>query len=250
VTADLELPHTRVNGEQQPPPSTGPTLRQLTEGSGQGQTRRVRDQLVQAIVLVPDLHAGRMQMEGLGLTVLEGGRHPGRGTANLIVPFGRQYLELLCIVDEDEARASPQGQPVVAAWSARGPGLARWSVEPADIEATALRVGHGIERRQRALPDGTPVTWRAVAVDRAWSEPWRCAFMAWDDPDTHPAHAAVVHRNGATGFAGIDVVVPDMASALGWLGGAAPDAVELREGTPAGVENLRLASPSGEIPVG
>ena len=42
-------------------------------------------------------------MEGLGLTVLEGGRHPGRGTANLIVPFGRQYLELLCIVDEDEA---------------------------------------------------------------------------------------------------------------------------------------------------
>src|ERR1700686_4238891 len=98
------------------------------------QNRVVRDRLVQAIVLVEDLGAARVEMEALGLTVLDGGRHPGRGTANLIVPFGAHYLELLAVVDEGAARASQQGRPVVAALSERGPGLARWSVEAADIE--------------------------------------------------------------------------------------------------------------------
>ena len=93
--------------------------------------------LVQAIVLVTDLHDARRRMESLGFTVIDGGHHPGRGTANMIVPFGEQYLELLAVVDEAEARSSPQGQPVVAALARRGPGLARWSVEPDDIEAAA-----------------------------------------------------------------------------------------------------------------
>jgi hypothetical protein len=210
----------------------------------------MEDRFVQAIVLVTDLKQSRLAMESLGLTVLDGGRHPGRGTANLIVPFGAQYLELLAIVDRDEALASPQGRPVVAALSARGPGLARWSVEPADIEATAIRVGHPIERRQRLLPDGTAVRWRSVAVDTAWAEPWRCAFMVWDNPDTHPARALAVHRNGATGFARLGVTAPDMGGTLDWLGGRIPAGVDVEVGAPSGVTRLLLTSPSGEIPVG
>jgi hypothetical protein len=210
----------------------------------------VKDRFVQAIVLVTDLAEGRRVMEALGLTVLDGGRHPGRGTANLIVPFGHQYMELLAVVDKDEAMSSPQGQPVAAALAARGPGLARWSVEPGDIEATSDRVGHRIERRQRTLPDGTAVRWRSVAVDTAWSEPWRCAFMDWDDPGTHPARTPVVHGNGATGFARLEVVVPSMPSALEWLGGQVPKGVDLVVGGQPGVRSLRLSCPSGEIPVG
>ena len=188
-------------------------------------------------------------MVALGLTVRDGGRHPGRGTANLIVPFGRQYLELLAIVDVAQARSSPQGRPVIDALSARGPGLARWSVEPADIAAAAQRVGHPIERRQRVLPDGRAVTWRSVAVDAAWSEPWRCAFMAWDSVDLHPARAPAAHRNGATGFARLDVVVPDMAMALDWLGGPAPPGVVMQTGPQSGPIRLWLSSPSGDIPI-
>ncbi|MGH9018361.1 MAG: VOC family protein, partial [Acidimicrobiales bacterium] len=106
------------------------------------------DALVQAIVLVADLATARRHMEGIGFTVLDGGRHPGRGTANLIVPFGRQYLELLAVVDSTEAAASPQGRPVLAALERRGPGLARWSVESADIEARGRRLGLAVESRQ------------------------------------------------------------------------------------------------------
>lgn len=210
------------------------------------------ERLVQAIVLVTDLDSARRQTEALGLTVLDGGRHLGRGTANLIVPFGTQYLELLAVVDEAEARSSPQGRPVLAALARRGPGLARWSVEvePQDIDATAARVGLPVEHRQRALPDGTTVRWRCVAVDASWEAPWRCAFMVWDDPHLHPGRLGdVVHRCGATGFARLEVDVPDEKALSAWLGGDAPAAVNVRVGGGTGPTALFLASPSGEIPV-
>ncbi|MGA2520358.1 MAG: VOC family protein [Acidimicrobiales bacterium] len=208
------------------------------------------DRLVQAIVLVSDLGAARSRMEALGFTVLDGGRHPGRGTANLIIPFGRHYLELLAVVDHDEALASPQGRPIVTALSGRGPGLARWSVEPVDIERTAGRLGLPTERRSRVLPSGETVRWRSVGVDTAWLEPWRCAFMAWDDPRLHPARGAVTHPNGATGFARLDVVAPDHGALVAWLGGTVPESVHLSAAAgAAGPVALLLSSPAGEIPL-
>ena len=209
----------------------------------------MRDRLVQAIMLVDDLDEARRRMGTLGLVVVAGGRHPGRGTANLIVPFGRHYLELLAVVDAREARSSAQGRPVVAALERRGVGLARWSVEPADIEATANRVGYPIEHRRRQPPDGNTIRWRSVGVDEAWDEPWRCAFMVWDDPTRHPARPAVDHPNGATGIACLDVDVVDEASALAWLGGQVPEGVTLTTGQGSGPVGLSLSTPAGPLPV-
>ena len=102
----------------------------------------------------------------------------------------------------------------------------------------------------RARPDGHTVGWRSVGVDEAWDEPWRCAFMAWDDPDLHPAHAdGVVHANGATGFARLELDVPDTISLSTWLGADPPDAVNVCVGGDAGPSRFFLASPSGEIPI-
>ena len=166
------------------------------------------------------------------------------------MPFGRQYLELLAVVDERRgAASSPQGRAVVTAMSRRGPGLARWSVEPRDIEATARRVGQRVERRTRVLPDATTIHWRSVGVDPAWDEPWRCAFMAWDDPHQHPAHTPVSHPNGATGFAALNVEVTDRRALLAWLGGEVPKGVRISQGERPGPTGLLLASPTGEIPL-
>jgi hypothetical protein len=205
--------------------------------------------LVQAVVLVDDLDAAGRRMKAIGLTVSDGGRHPGRGTANRIVAFAGHYLELLAVVDEAEAADSPQGRPVLAAWARQGPGLARWSLEPRDIDATAHRVGHPVEARHRVLPDGTTIRWRCVGVDAAWSEPWRCAFMVWDDPDHHPGRPRTIHRNGATGFARLEVEVPDREPLLAWLGDEPPAELTISVGTDAGPRALFLASPEGDIPI-
>lgn len=208
------------------------------------------DRLVQAIILVEDLDVAQDRMTSQGFAVERGGRHPGRGTANLIVPFGDQYVELLAVVDESQARSSPQGRPVLRALSRLGPGLARWSVEPSDAAATARRLGLSVQRRQRVRPDGRIVHWRAVGVDEAWEQPWRCAYMVWDDEELHPGRRVRDHPNGATGFARLEVGVPDEEGLLAWLGGALPPAVDVRRDGTVGPTGLFVSTPSGPIKVG
>ncbi len=205
--------------------------------------------LVQVIVLVEDLDEARRWAAGVGLLALDGGRHPGRGTANVIVPFGAAYLELLAVVDAEEARSARDGLPVLEALAGRGPGPVRWSLESDDVEVEGRRLGLPVEERRRVRPDGAVIRWRAVGVDQAWDEPWRCAFMAWEDPVLHPARIPEAHPCGATGFARVDVGVPGQATARGWIGGAPPPTVVLYEDAAAGALAVMLATPAGPLPV-
>src|SRR5438046_8181733 len=69
-------------------------------------------------VLLPvaDLEVGAQRFyERFGLKGIPGGRHPGVGTANVIVPLGLQYLELIAVVDQGEAASSRLGGPVARA---------------------------------------------------------------------------------------------------------------------------------------
>src|SRR5713226_7438151 len=69
-------------------------------------------------VLLPvaDLEAGaRTLRQHHGLQAIPGGRHPKLGTANMIVPLGRQYLELVAIADPQEAATSRLGKRVTRA---------------------------------------------------------------------------------------------------------------------------------------
>jgi hypothetical protein len=206
------------------------------------------ERLVQVIVLVDDLAWARRRVEGLGLAAVDGGRHPGRGTANVIVPFGEQYLELLAVVDIPEATASPRGRPVIDALVARGQGLARWSLETDDIDAASERLGLEVEHRQRIRPDGGVVRWRSVGVNESWVESWKCAFMNWSDPRTHPARTAVAHPCGATGFAQLDVGVPNDRAIRAWTGHASPDDVAFRTGGRPGPIRLNVNTPGGRCP--
>ena len=56
------------------------------------------------VVAVADLEqAAAVFLERYGLASYEGGRHAGLGTANRIVPLGREYVELLGVVDHEAA---------------------------------------------------------------------------------------------------------------------------------------------------
>ena len=97
---------------------------------------------------------------------------------------------------------------------------------------------------------GPPWRWRCVAVDASWDEPWRCAFMVWDDPHLHPgARRRRRPPQGATGFARLEVEVPDHKALSTWLGADPPDGRQGRVGGDTGPAALFLGSPSGEIPV-
>jgi hypothetical protein len=63
--------------------------------------------------------AGRF-VDGHGLESVAGGRHLGHGTGNRIVPLGRDYIELMAIVDRGEARSSAAGARAEHQLSPRG----------------------------------------------------------------------------------------------------------------------------------
>ena len=70
--------------------------------------------------------------------------------------------------------------------------------------------------------------------------------MAWDDP----TRTRVTHRNGATGFARLAIMVPDLLALQGWLAGPIPARLAVETGSQPGVTALSVSSPSGDIPVG
>jgi hypothetical protein len=67
-------------------------------------------QLDHVLIAVTDLAAAVEELEDrYGLAAVAGGRHPSWGTANMIVPLGETYLELVAVIDEDEAAESVFG---------------------------------------------------------------------------------------------------------------------------------------------
>ena len=109
--------------------------------------------------------AATRRFERMGLSVLDGGRHPGVGTANRVIPLGRQYVELLGVVDEQAAQATEYGRSLLARTKDRDR-LVRWSLRTDDIESVARRLGLAVQPRSRVRPDGVRLTWRAAG--RCW----------------------------------------------------------------------------------
>ena len=204
-------------------------------------------ELSQVILGVRDLAAATCRMEALGLTVLDGGAHPGVGTANRVVPLGRQYLELLGVVDEAEARAGWYGRALLAA-IAGGDRLVRWSLRTDRIEEVAARLGLTPEGRQRVRPDGVRLAWKAAGIAPAAELGWLPFFMQWDDPAQYPGVQPVRHANGANGVAWIEVAGPDPDRLARWTDGADLP-LRVVPGAP-GLRRVALATDRGEIVIG
>ena len=94
------------------------------------------------IVLVEDLDAAaRRYDEHKGLGSVPGGRHPGHGTANRIVPLGGSYLELMAVVDRVEADSSPLGRWVRRRLGEVGESPGALCLRTDDIEGAARLTG-------------------------------------------------------------------------------------------------------------
>jgi len=149
-----------------------------------------------------------------GLTALPGGRHPGAGTANLIVPLGDDYLELIAIVDPAEAAASPLAARLAAAPES-GASLATWAVRVTDLDAVKQRLSDagvataGPLPGSRRRPDGVLLEWRTLRVGTG-EEPAlpffiECKVAAGE----HPGAAPVEHPAGTVLLRGLRLSSPD-----------------------------------------
>ncbi len=197
------------------------------------------------IVVVADLDAAADQLwRQHGLASVPGGRHPGHGTGNRIVPLGDSYLELMAVVDPDEAARSPLGTWVERRRTEAGEAPAALCVRTDDIQAAARRTGRTPFPMHRTRPDGVELGWELVALDAALTEglPF---FIQWhvDDRD-HPGRGVVEHRRPVTGIAWLELGgdPPRLAS---WLG---PHALPLRPVDAPGVHRVAVAV-AGDEPI-
>jgi hypothetical protein len=165
---------------------------------------------------VAELGGGAVALEArTGLASVEGGRHVGRGTANRIVPLGRGYLELLAVVDFEEAGRSSWG-----AWArSAGRGLIAWCVAVPDLDVVCERLGLEAADWSRLRPDGIQLKWRLAGVEQALADPLLPFFIEWQvPPEHHPQAAQARHRVAPLGIGRLDLT-GDEERLQEWLGG-------------------------------
>ena len=178
-----------------------------------------------------------------GLASVEGGRHPGWGTANRIVPLGDAYLELVAVVDEAEAAQSPFGRWVAAARPSRAR-LLGWAVRTNELDDVAHRLDLAVSAGSRAGRSGQLVRWRLAGIEQAADEPSLPFFIEWGHGSQLPGRTPATHRAGVVQIAMLRLL-GDSERLGGWLG-AHRLPISVRPATPA-VASIVLTGDAGEI---
>jgi hypothetical protein len=219
---------------------------------------RPRVLLDHVLIAIKDLGEGARQFAAqYGLQALEGGRHPGVGTANMIVPLRSAYLELISVVDAGEAARSPSGNRITQT-IAEGRTFATWAVRTDNLDllreyfresGRALPEPH-LGARQR--PDGVTLRWRTQFL-APMELPGVLPFVIeWSVPQgMHPAEAPVHHPSRARGIRLVRLGDPSPPTASeqirALLGEDIPVVVE--EADTSGVVAVEIDAPDGVIVV-
>jgi hypothetical protein len=187
--------------------------------------------------------ASRIRDE-FGLASAPGGRHPGWGTGNRIVPLGRNYVELLAAVDREEAEGSTLGQSLLAA-VADGDRFLVWCVSTDEVDGVAARLDLRVTDGSRERPDGTVLRWRSAGLERALAEPSLPFFIRWDVPeDLHPGRMEADHVARPQGIEWLEIG-GDALRLNEWLDGSE---LPIRViGGPPGVLAVGIAAQPDEI---
>lgn len=199
------------------------------------------------IVAVGDLAAAAERFErDYGLTSVEGGRHRGLGTGNRIVPLGRSYVELMAVVDEDEAQGSALAEWVHAT-CADGDRLGALCLRTDDVSTIAQRLGTPALAMGRVRPDGSELRWELAGLEQTLADPSLPFFIQWHAaPEELPGATRVEHRSGATGIAWVEMG-GDEQTLSARVGERLP---QLRATGGDGVRRVGIATPSGELVLG
>ena len=169
------------------------------------------------LIAVPDLTAAASSfMARYGLASMVGGHHPAWGTSNRIVPLGTSYLELVAVVDEAKAQASPFGRWVAGA----APGdfrLLGWAVRTDALDADARRLDLQVTSGSRLAPDGELLRWRSAGIELAAADPILPFFIERDPGSKFPGQLTGGDPGQPAKIAKL-VVDGDVSRLADWLG--------------------------------
>lgn len=161
-------------------------------------------ELDHVIVCVPDLDRSvRDFEEEHGVVSVAGGRHTGHGTANRIVPLGPNYVELLAVVEVDEARSSQLGSWALDQMGSPGGGGV--CLRTHDLDGVCSRLGLETSSMSRVNSEGVRLEWHLAGVERAL--PGHLPFfIQWNVPaELHPGRADVTHPAGEVRLASVTI---------------------------------------------
>jgi hypothetical protein len=164
------------------------------------------------VLVTTDLEHSQAQLwRGYGLQGVRGGSHREWGTANLIVPLGSQYLEVVAVEDPEVAARTLLGRAVLAeADRDRLQPLAVCLAAP-ELAPVATRLGREPEAGSRSLLDGSELRWTSVGLEDALGPRRLPFFIAWEDPSRHPGAMAAAHGVAPRGIAYVEVGGPESA---------------------------------------
>ena len=196
--------------------------------------------------VVRDLDAaGEGWLREHGVATTPGGVHPRWGTANRIAPLGATYLELIAVNDEAVAAETVLGRALLDR-VAGGDAWFALCLADEDLDATAARLGLGVEPGSRERPDGTVLAWRGAGIDDPRRTPDLPFFIAWDVPaELHPGATPVEHPCGATAIARVEIG-GDLETFAAWTGGVDLPVRHVEGGAP-GIHRVSLSTPTGEL---
>jgi hypothetical protein len=206
-----------------------------------------RVELDHVLIAVTDLAtAAREIQERYGLGSVEGGHHPGWGTANRIVPLGTSYLELIAVVDQQAAADTIVGRWVAGGASPPGRPLG-WAVRTGKLDAIARRLGLSVSAGSRVAPTGEVLRWRSAGIEQAAIDCSLPFFIEWERGMRLPGNTAVAHSAAPAGISKL-LLQGDPSRLAAWLGNHTLPIV-VRAGSPA-VAAIVLSSATGEIVLG
>lgn len=171
------------------------------------------------VVCVEDLdQACEALLSNHGLASVPGGRHPGHGTANRIVPLGDTYIELVAVVDTVEADTSSFGS-WVSNQATRHLRVDALCLRTDDIRSLSRDRDIESVEMSRARPDGSTLSWRVAGIERTITDGWPF-FIEWGVSETElPARIPVDHPAGVTRLESVEVV-GDKDRLEAWVSGA------------------------------
>jgi len=189
-----------------------------------------------------DVAADRIERE-LGLGSVQGGSHPGHGTGNRIIPLGSAYLELMAVVDEEEAVGSPLGRWVME--QARdGDQPAALCLRTDDIASLSRRLGLEPMAMSRLRPDGQELAWRLAGLTRMFDDGFPF-FIEWRaDGEGYPGLMPAAHTVEVEGISWVEI--GGSAGEIDhWLG---PHRLDLRVSDGSiGVVRVGIRTGAGEL---